>query len=75
MDKKLTCEILLDLELEINQDSNTDQVVEEIHQHIKLLIDGQHQHYKGIDINGDYNIIMKKSENQLDLSNDDMIEV
>ena len=81
MKTKIRCEILIEMDLEIKSESNTDQVVEEIHEHVNKLTKEDFKHFKGIEINGDYNIVIRESEdNDLDkiklmLGGDDMMEV
>ena len=81
MKTKIRCEILIEMDLEIKSESNTDQVVEEIHEHVNKLTKEDFKHFKGIGINGDYNIVITESEdNDLDkiklmLGGDDMMEV
>ena len=78
MKTKIRCEILIEMDLEIKSESNTDQVVEEIHEHVNKLTVDDFKHFKGREINGDYNIVIRESEDneiKLMLGGDDMMEV
>ena len=80
IDRKVICEILLELELTINEDSNRDQCAQLLHQHIEAL-----KNVKGLPftigrINGDYNFSVPHNEDDddpNDLTKDpaDMIKV
>ena len=75
MIKKLNCEILVDITLELKEPQNTDKVVEEIHKHINQLVEGTFVHFKGLEINGDYNLTFTEDKEKKNDRWKDAIEV
>ena len=77
MSKKVICEILIELEIEINQSSTKDQVARQIHGYLDRLKTETFEHFTVGKVIGDYNFMAPESEDESSLEGDpaDMIKV